>query len=357
MQADCKNRIPPEGAMIHSPQRPPEAVLRNWEGFCGARLVPIDTGLINSTYSLDTTDGKAVILQRLHPVFSPLVNMDIAVITEHLAQRGVITPRLLPTRAGDLWVKAQDGIWRAQTRLPGVSHRYLSGPAMAREAGRLVGRFHLAMTDLDYQYQSGRMHVHDTPVHLERLRQALNVQVGHRLYPRVVTLSEVLLREADDLVRLEELPLRHAHGDLKISNLLFDEKGRGLALIDLDTLTRMYWPLEMGDALRSWCNPRKEDEIPASLDMDLLEAALAGYRECSTELITQQEWDALIPGLARICLELSARFLADALNEDYFGWDSMAYPAQGEHSLARGTAMWTLYLDVMEKRTAAGRLI
>jgi len=343
--------------MIHSPQRPPEAVLRNWEGFYGARLVPIDTGLINSTYSLDTTDGKAVILQRLHPVFSPQVNMDIAVITEHLAQRGMITPRLLPTKAGDLWMKAQDGIWRAQTRLPGVSHRYLSGPAMAREAGRLVGSFHVALKDLDYQYQSARMHVHDTPVHLDRLRQALNAQVGHRLYPRVATLSETLLREADGLVRLEELPLRHAHGDLKISNLLFDDQDRGLALIDLDTLTHMNWPLEMGDALRSWCNPRKEDEIPASLNLGFLEAALAGYRDCATELVTKQEWESLIPGLARICLELSARFLADALNEAYFGWNAKAYPGRGEHNLARGTAMWTLYLDVMKKRTAAERLI
>ncbi len=349
MQADFKTGV--------HPQRPPAAVLCHWEGFADARLSPIDTGLINSTYALDTLDGKAVILQRLHPVFPPQVNLDIAAVTEHLAQRGLTTPRLLSTRTGGLWVEAQDGIWRAQTRLPGVGHRYLSNPGMAREAGRLVGRFHAALADLDYRYRSSRTHVHDTLAHLERLRLALDEQTGHRLYARVASLAEPLLREARELVELEGLPLRNAHGDLKISNLLFDEDGRGIALIDLDTLTRMHWPLEMGDALRSWCNPRREDELPATLDLDLLGAVLAGYRDKVGGLITQQEWEALIPGLARICLELAARFLTDAMNEVYFGWDPRVYPARGEHNLARGTSMWALYADVMDKRAAAERLL
>ena len=61
--------------------------------------------------------------------------------------------------------------------------------------------------------------------------------------------------------------------------MLFDSRGRGLCLIDLDTLTLMSWPLEMGDALRSWCNPTREDgHALASFDLELFEAAVQGYR-------------------------------------------------------------------------------
>ena len=50
------------------------------------------------------------------------------------------------------------------------------------------------------------------------------------------------------------------HGDPKISNLMFArDSDRGLCLIDLDTLGPMPIALELGDALRSWCNPAAED--------------------------------------------------------------------------------------------------
>ena len=336
---------------------PPPEVLARWRRFAAASARPLGSGLINATFELRTPDGERAVLQRLHPVFAAEVNLDIAVVTEHLAEQGLRTPRILPTDDGALWVEAADGIWRALSFVPGIVHQRLTDPAMAREAGCLVGRFHAALDGFDYDYRSGRSNVHDTPAHLQRLRLALERHAAHRLYGAVAPAAELLLREAERLVELEALPLRHAHGDLKISNLLFDPAGSGLCLIDLDTLTRMHWPLEMGDALRSWCNPAREERQAAQLDLDLFQAALGGYRESTAELIMAPEWAAMVPGLARICLELAARFLADALNESYFGWDPQHYGSRGEHNLARGRAMWTLYRDVMEKRAEAERVV
>ncbi len=343
--------------MNASTDLPPRWVLEQWPGLSDARVSPISSGLINATYAIDARDGRRLILQRLHEVFSERVNLDMAAITGHLADKGMLTPRLLPTLDDRLWVRLDEAVWRVQTRLPGITHNFMQGPAMAGEAGGLVARFHAALQDLRHDYRSGRAQVHDTQAHLQRLRQALSEHRGHRLYDQVAHLADFLLQRAGGLVDLSALPLRHAHGDLKISNLLFDEHGSALALIDLDTLALMHWPLEMGDALRSWCNPRKEDQLSANLDLDLLAAAVRGYRQVAGDMISEDEWRALIPGLARICLELSARFLADALNEAYFGWDDEAYPARGEHNLARGASMWTLYTDVMNKRVAAERLV
>lgn len=331
----------------------PAALWAHWPAFRAARVAPITSGLINRTLCLETAAGDKAILQRLHPVFSPEVNLNIQAVTAHLAARGLPTPRLLPTDQGDLWVTAEDGVWRALTWMPGSAPQRLTDPAQAREAGRLVGRFHAALMDLEHHYRGRRGQVHDTPAHLARLRQALEEQAEHRLRGPVAALGEPLLRAAEDLVDLERLPARHAHGDLKISNLMFDAAGRGLCLIDLDTLAPMAWPLEMGDALRSWCNPHQEDQPQPRLDLDLFAAAVSGYQEVAGDLITREEWAALVPGLARICLELAARFLADALHESYFGWDPARYPARGEHNLARGRAMWALYRDVMARQGEA----
>jgi len=338
-------------------QSPPVQVLSHWRSLAGMSARPVSGGLINATFQLLDDQGSGVILQRLHPVFAAEVNLDIDRVTRHLVERGMVTPRLVPTDRGDLWVEADDGVWRALSFVPGVTHHFVADPGMAREAGALVGRFHRALSDFDHDYRSGRGNVHDTPGHLAALRLALEQGSAHRLYAEVAEIGETLLRESESLIDLSALPLRHAHGDLKISNLLFDSAGRGLCLIDLDTLTRMHWPLEMGDALRSWCNPRKEDQLPASFDLDLFGAAVAGYRQGAGDLIGRDEWAALVPGLARICLELASRFLADALNERYFGWDAVHYPARGEHNLARGRAMWALYADVIRKRREAERCV
>ncbi|MEN8260426.1 MAG: phosphotransferase [Pseudomonadota bacterium] len=340
-----------------APPFPPTVVLSRWRRFADADIQPIRSGLINTTFALSCHDGEKVILQRLHPIFAPEVNLDLAAVTEHLADRGMTTPRLLPTDDGALWVAADDETWRALSFVPGIAPNQLSDRSMAREAGLLVGRFHAALADFNYRYRSQRNNVHDTAAHLTRLREALDMHAGHRLFNDVAHPAEALLKASEPLESFDHLPLRHAHGDLKISNLMFDEAGRGVCLIDLDTLTRMRWPLEMGDALRSWCNPSREDQQAAQFDLSLFEAAVSGYHHATGELVTREEWDALTTGVARICLELSCRFFADALNESYFGWNPERYPTRGEHNLARGRAMQMLYLDVTRNLRAAERLI
>jgi len=341
--------------MPGSEPAPPPEVLARWGRFADAELRPIEAGLINQTLALTAPSGERAVLQRLHPVFAPAVNLDIAAVTAHLAARGLSTPLLLPTDDDALWVESGDGVWRMLSWIDGRAPAFVADPAMAGEAGRLVGRFHAALADLDHTYRSGRGQVHDTAAHLRRLEAALGAHADHRLYREVGTVAQRLLAQSEGLPDLRDLPLRHAHGDLKISNLMFDGQGHGLCLIDLDTLTRMHWPLEMGDALRSWCNPRKEDQLSANLDLDLLAAAMAGYRATAGDLVNVEEWQVLISGLARICLELSARFLTDALNESYFGWDPGCYRGRGEHNLARGRAMWASYRNVQDKRGEAER--
>ena len=365
----------------------PDAVLSRWSALAGRPAKLHGTGLINQTFLVDGLppgqprqhEGvpERAIVQRLHRIFHGHVNEDIEVVTTHLASKGLLTPRILRTDDGALWVDAEDGAWRALSFIDGhsvdrIGRAEKAGPtlvgakrsawgvgslAMAKEAARLVGRFHAALHDLDYAYGFSRGNVHDTTRHLDNLRAALAAHPDHRLHADVASIAETLFAAASALPDLSTLPLRNSHGDLKISNILFDAQGEALCLVDLDTLSRMAWAFEMGDALRSWCNAAGEDVADGALDPTIFEAAVRGYASTARVLWTPEEVRSLVPGLQTICLELSSRFLADALNESYFGFDKSRFERRGEHNLLRGRGQWSLFCSVRAQAPALERVI
>ena len=330
----------------------PSAVLARYASLSGRASRPFGAGLINDTFVVE-----GAVVQRLHPVFSPLVHRDIEAVTRRLAAAGLATPLLLRSDDGALWVEhprddGSAGVWRAMTLVP-ASHTYDKVPsaAIAREAGALVGRFHRALDGMDYAYEGRKGRAHDTARHLDALDRALAEHPSHRLFAEASALAS-RLRAAPVRIDYAALPARHAHGDLKISNLLFDDHDKGLCLVDLDTVGRMAFAHEMGDALRSWCNPAGEDATSLALDGGLFRAAVEGYAGAVGDAITREERDALVDGVATICVELSARFLAYALNEKYFGWSAERYATRGDHNLARAAGQWSLAQSVIAQRDA-----
>ncbi len=334
----------------------PPAVLGQYRDFISAKSQRLDAGLINDTFIVEGTRSNAI-FQRLHPIFDKEVNLDIAAVTRRLVERGLQSPCLLSTDAGNLWVEHAGRVWRALSFIPGRTHHKVAHTGMAYEAGALVARFHGALQDLRHVYHCGRGTIHDTPRHLARLEEALTEHTEHSLHREVAELAARLFRHSAPLDTDGALPLRHCHGDLKISNIVFDQAGRAICLIDLDTVCLMQWHLEMGDALRSWCNPGTEEDFSSRFDLNLLDAALAGYASEKPAFVTVAERETLLAGLLRICLELSARFLTDALNEQYFGWDATRYRSRGAHNLQRARAMLQLHESVHAQRGAAESIV
>ena len=93
--------------------------------------------------------------------------------------------------------------------------------------------------------------------------------------------------------------------------------------------------LELGDALRSWCNPATEDAASARFVRPFFEAAIEGYAEAAQGFLTPAEWSAIPRGALTITVELAARFCADALRESYFGWNRARYESASAHNQAR----------------------
>ncbi len=322
------------------------------------RLAELGHGLINSTYAADFDTGRYV-LQRVHPVFSPQMHYNIDAVTQHLHRRGVSTPRLVRTRGDALWTELESGVWRMMTRLEGVSHDRVRGKAQAHAAAATLAACGAMSSRAAHRFVGMRMGVHDTPRHLEKLRGALRSHQEHRLFSKVEPLGSALLEAADALPTIAAVPQRVAHGDPKFNNLLFKAgtDADAVGWIDLDTVGPMALHLELGDAWRSWCNPKGEDEAEAAFDLEVFAASLAGYASVAGSLVTSDERQALVHGVEWISLELASRFCTDALEEAYFGWDKVRFATRGEHNLRRAQGQWSLHRAALDLRSARTKLI
>jgi Ser/Thr protein kinase RdoA (MazF antagonist) len=193
---------------------------------------------------------------------------------------------------------------------------------------------------------------------LKNLRTALAEKKGHARFQDILPLATDILEYADTLPVLPKTELRKVHGDPKINNFLFDKTtGKGICLLDFDTLGNMQLPLEFGDALRSWCNPEGEDTADTTFSLENLSAGLEGYAIKSDNLLTTDEWHAIIPATQVIYIELAARFCADALNENYFSWDPESFSSHSEHSHIRALSQLTAYQSLTENLTESNQIV
>ena len=326
-------------------------IARAW-GWTPDQIEALAGGLINQTYVVRAGGAPIAVLQRLHPVFGPAVNLDIEAVTTHLAARGMETPRLIRTLDGQPWLEHEGGVWRALTWVEGATVHRVPDPAWAEAGGALVGRFHRAVADLAHAYHFSRAGVHDTAAHLGRLRARVEGG-GDR---EAEELGAVILACA--LPPLPSQPLRHVHGDLKISNLLFRQGPlRGASLVDLDTLGMGTMAFELGDAMRSWCNPSGEDAGHVRFDLPIFAAAIAGFRSEADDLVTRDEKTAIVTGLLTVCVELAARFTVDVFEDRYFGWDPARFPSRRAHNLVRARGQLALARQVAAARSDALEIV
>ena len=326
----------------------PDEVVGAW-GWTANQLAPLHGGLINATFVVREGGAPIAVLQRLHSIFGADVNLDLDAVTTHLAARGMTTPRLVRTLDGRPCLE-HGGVWRATTFVDGDSVATVPDPSWAAAGGELVGRFHRAVADLAYDYRFTRAGVHDTAGHLARLRA--HADAGGEA--EGAELAREVLAAAVALPELVAQPLRHVHGDLKISNLLFArDPVRGIALVDLDTLAKGTLAFELGDAMRSWCNPHGEDAGRIALDLPIFAAAIAGFRSVADPIVTESERASIAVGLETVCVELAARFTIDVFEDRYFGWDPARFASRRGHNLVRARGQLALAHAV---RAARGEL-
>ena len=332
------------------------SILKHY-GLEDTQVVPVGSGLINKTWHVLHQQDR-FILQRVNPMFPPEIHLDIEAVTSHLTSAGMVTPRLIHTHLGQLYCKDITGVWRLYNYLDGVTVDNVTDPGLASEAGLLLGQFHYVLQELDYQFRHVRPGVHDTARHIKNLNMALERNQGHPRYRDILSTATEILNIAQTLPALPVTITRKVHGDPKINNFLFEEKtGLGICMLDFDTLSDMQLPLELGDALRSWCNPVGENNPETLFSLENFSAGLEGYAANSGGILSRDEWYAILPATSIIYIELASRFCADALNEDYFAWDPKRFASHSEHSQVRALGQLNAYRSLEKQKSDAERIV
>jgi aminoglycoside phosphotransferase (APT) family kinase protein len=275
-------------------------------------------------------------LQRLNPTVFPApahVMQNVERVTEHLeahrrsgrALRETLT--LVHTRAGEAWLEEKGAGWRMYRYVAGAhAIHFASKPAEVREAAAAFGEFARLLSD----YHGPALHetisgFHDTGSRLTRLQDAVRRDAARRSANARVEVDAALGRADLALVLPRflasgEVPVRIAHNDAKLTNVLFDDATLAArCVVDLDTVMPGSLLFDFGDMVRSMTTATDEDERDVSkvgVKIPLFEAVCAGFIPEVRAILTPQERALLVHAGALITFEQAIRFLTDHLEGD-----------------------------------------
>lgn len=306
---------------------------------------PYGSGHINDTYAarFRKPDGTPhrYLLQRInHEVFKDPEQLmqNVEGVTGHLRDKILArggnplreTLTLVPTVQGSSWCRAQDGnCWRAFVFIEGArTYEVVDSPDQAYQAARAFGAFQRLLAD----FPAERLHrtipgFHDTRQRFEALLVAVQHDAANRAHVARPEIAFAERRFEDtcvlgDLMEEGKLPERVAHNDTKFNNVMIDdETGKGVCVIDLDTVMPGLSLFDFGDAVRSGANSALEDERDLSkvkIDLQLFDRFARGYLDAARSFLTLRETETLAFSARLMTLESGLRFLTDYLEGDVY---------------------------------------
>ncbi|MBL6980141.1 MAG: aminoglycoside phosphotransferase family protein, partial [Anaerolineales bacterium] len=294
-------------------------------------------GNINDTYLITLNLEECFILQRINTyVFKQpkLITANIRTFTEHVRgklnqesddpRRRWDVPSILSTHQGDdFFIDPEGNFWRASSFVKNArSYGTVQNESHAWEVGYALGRFQSLLSDLDpKKLHDTLVGFHIIPKYLRAYDEVMtqnppaksesDVRFCHRMIAERRGWSSIL-EDAKDQGLLQ---IRIMHGDPKVDNIMIcDEIGQAISIIDLDTVKPGLVQYDIGDCLRSSCNPL--GETPNNIDdvrfeTDLAQAILEGYISVANEFLTPNDYAFIYDSIRLLTFELGLRFFAD----------------------------------------------
>jgi Ser/Thr protein kinase RdoA (MazF antagonist) len=330
------------------------------------KIEPFGNGHINDTYRVTTKESEVpdYILQRKnHQVFKDIPGMmeNIIRVTDHIRKKLVeqdvrdIEKRVIQhikTNNGDYLYKDKEGnFWTVFLLIKGShSVENIENPDHAFLAGKGFGRFQKQLKDLPGKpLNETIIDFHNIEFRYRNFRNSLTVNYQNRKELCKKEIDFVLEKEEEmhTLIKAErngEIPSRITHNDTKINNILFDNFGQILCVIDLDTVMPGLVHFDFGDAIRTAANTAEEDEPELdkiTINLQIFEAFAKGFLEETKSFLTQKEID-LIPHSAKfMTFIMGLRFLTDYLDGDVY------YKIEhSEHNIQRCRAQFKLVKEI-----------
>jgi Ser/Thr protein kinase RdoA (MazF antagonist) len=204
----------------------------------------------------------------------------------------------------------------------------IQGPDHAREIGCALGLFHALVVDLPGDALFDTLEgFHVTPRYLVHFDSVLASKGAPKTAEMAFALRCVGDRRTaasvlEDARAAGLLVPRPIHGDPKVGNVMIDvDTGRAVSIVDLDTVKPGLIHYDIGDCLRSGCNPCGElpDRLDAVIfDMTLCRAILEGYLSMAGAFLSRSDMEAIYDAVRLITFELGLRFLTDHLEGNVY---------------------------------------
>ena len=315
-------------------------------------LVPFGNGNINDTFLAvyrNTFTETQVILQRVNRAVFPrpeAIMANMHAITLHCHEkleadaaagrddRVWQMPRIIKTKeGGDFTTDDSGDVWRVITRILSA-HAFDSAqsPEHALECGAALGHFHYLVSDMDpatiedplpgFHVTSGYLEQYDKTLESSQATDILNASMEAKRLARYVEERRDFAVSLEKAEARGELKKRMFHGDPKVNNIMIDDfTGKGTAMIDLDTVSAGLMHVDVGDAVRSICNPVGEEETnlgKVSFDENIFGAFMKGYMREAGVFMDAADRAYLYDAIRLLPFELGLRFFQDYLAGDRY---------------------------------------
>lgn len=229
-------------------------------------------------------------------------------------------------------------------------------------AGKAIGNFQNMLTDFDATLLHETIKdFHNTPKRYQTFLDILNKDSCNRKKNCLDEINFALsMKDYTNviigLIENKKIPIKVTHNDTKLNNIMFDYKTKeSLCMVDLDTVMPGSILFDYGDAIRSSCNTKEEDEKDVSqvhFSKPTFIAFSQGYLESVKDSITETEIDHLIDSIIIMTFECGLRFLSDYLDGDnYFKID------YEDHNLIRCRTQFKLVKEVLAQKDELEKLI
>ena len=336
-------------------------------------IEPLGNGLINDTLLVKTDSGKDYVLQRINnAIFQDveLLQHNIDCATAHIRRKLAGDPDIerkvltfLPCKAtGKSYWTDGESYWRVSVFIKGAHTYETVNPEYSYYAGKAFGAFEAMLADIPDTLGETIPDFHNMELRARQLHEAVSAdKAGRMALPEVKAILEDLLPFEEQMCKAERmyregiLPKRICHCDTKVNNMMFDDKGNILCVIDLDTLMPSFVFSDFGDFLRTAANTVAEDD-PATekvdFRMDIFEAFARGYLEGAGSFLTPVEIENLPYAACLFPYMQAVRFFADYINGDTYY--KIKYP---EHNLVRTRNQVALFHAAMSKVPAMKQFI
>lgn len=317
------------------------------------RSEPLGSGLIHRTWVLKNGFNEpAFVLQELNTqVFR--VPADIAHnlhVLERFRQHHhpeYLLPVPMPTQSGEPMAVIDGRYYRLTSYVQGTrAFDRCDNADQAFQAARQFGRFTAVFDGLNMDMLRITLPgFHDLSYRSTQFTDALKNGNKVRLAQadaqvRTAKQYEHIVGHFDRIRTDSAFRRRVTHHDTKISNVLFNEKGDGLCVIDLDTVMPGYFISDVGDMMRTYLSPANEEERDlhrVGVRADVYEAIREGYLDMLGDQLTEHERAHFFYAGEFMIYMQALRFLTDFLLDDvYYG------RAYDDHNLVRASNQFAL---------------